>query len=73
MVKFKLNHTCNLSGSKGVAGDIIDVTQERADFLLSRKGGSIVEPTEATEEGHAQGAGDKSESKPTTGKKGSNK
>ncbi len=42
MVRFELNHTCNLADARGVAGDIIDVSEGRAEYLLARKGGQIV-------------------------------
>lgn len=85
MVKFKLNHTCNLADAKGVAGDVILVTEKRAAWLVERKGGEIVQeaapeavkpaakkPADETVEGQTaagEAEGETSETKKASGKK----
>ena len=38
MPQVKLNHTCNREGMQGYSGDVIDVTDEQAEYLFERKG-----------------------------------
>lgn len=42
MPKVKLNHTCNAKGCQGHAGDVIDVSEKDAGWLLARGGGTRV-------------------------------
>ena len=42
-IKFRLNHDCGNPVCKGLPGDIIEVTQDVAQYLLERKGGTVVQ------------------------------
>ena len=43
-VRVKLNHMCYVTGCEGRIGDVIDVTPDKAKWLLSVGGGSLVDP-----------------------------
>jgi hypothetical protein len=43
MPKIKLNHECHKPGCVGGPGDVIEVTQENAEFLLAHKGAVMVD------------------------------
>lgn len=42
LVVVELNHTCNLTDALGVAGDLIEVTADRARDLIDRGGCRLI-------------------------------
>lgn len=65
-VTFKLNHISHLKGCEGSIGDVIDVSKEDAEMLLSRKGGEIVD-ADGKPVRKAEGKKQKAESDENTG------
>ena len=44
-MKIRLNHDCDKPGCKGMPGEVIEVTQANANWLLEHKGGELVAET----------------------------
>lgn len=43
MPRIRLNHNCGKPGCVGLPGDVIEVTESDAKYLLSRGGGTLVD------------------------------